>query len=105
MMQEGHNHHPSTIGLEHSRRTYIVQMRTLAARLHLPVAAAELMDTHFVAMVVNVEQPYIQMLSFAGAIAIPQGRQHCQRAMHSSADIAHPYQGNVWGTTRLTYHR
>ena len=78
MMEEGHDDDPSAGRLEDTRGTYIVQMRPLPARLHLSVAATILMNTHFVAMVVNVEQADIQMLALAGAIAITQRSQHRQ---------------------------
>src|ERR1700722_9547987 len=80
-------------------------MRTLAARLHLPVGAAKLMDADLVAMVVNVEQSDIEMLSLAGAIAIAQGCQHGERAVYARADIAHAHQWNVRRAAGFTDHR
>ena len=105
MMQERHDDDPSAGRLEDARRADVVQMRPLAARLHLTIAAAVLMNADFVAMVVNVEQADIEMLPLAGAIAIAQRRQHRQRAMHARADVADADQRNIRSAARLTDHR
>jgi hypothetical protein len=69
MMEERHDHDPSAVRLEHAGGCDVVQVRPLAARLKLTVAAAVLMHADFVAMVIDVQQPDIEMLPQAPTLS------------------------------------